>query len=163
MVFAIHQYEFAIGICVSPPSWTPFPPPSPPYSSVLSQSTGFRCPESYTKLVLVICFTYGNIYVSMLFSQIIPPSPSPTEECFWDCVWQCFFTFRLFIFGCAGSLLLRGSFSVVENRGYPSCSAQAPHCSGFSCCTAWALGHMGFSICDSQALEHRLNSCGAWA
>ena len=29
---------------------------------------------------LVICFTYGNIYVSMLFSQIISPSPSPTES-----------------------------------------------------------------------------------
>ena len=25
-------------------------------------------------------FTYDNIYVSMLFSQIIPPSPSPTES-----------------------------------------------------------------------------------
>ena len=27
---------------------------------------------------LVIYFTYGNIYVSMLFSQIIPPLPTPT-------------------------------------------------------------------------------------
>ena len=25
-------------------------------------------------------FSYGNVYVSMLFSQIIPPSPSPTES-----------------------------------------------------------------------------------
>ena len=31
-------------------------------------------------LALVICFTYGNVHVSMLFSQIIPPLPSPTES-----------------------------------------------------------------------------------
>ena len=31
------------------------------------------------ELGLVIYFTYGNIHVSKLFFQIIPPSPSPTE------------------------------------------------------------------------------------
>ena len=41
--------------------------------------TGFESPVSCIKLGLVIYFTYGNIYVSMLFSQIIPHSPSPTE------------------------------------------------------------------------------------
>ena len=29
---------------------------------------------------LAICFTLDNIYVSMLFSQSIPPSPSPIES-----------------------------------------------------------------------------------
>ena len=29
---------------------------------------------------LVICFTLDNIHISMLFSQNIPPSPSPTES-----------------------------------------------------------------------------------
>ena len=73
MVFTIHQYEMAISIHVLPP------PPSPSYPFRLSQSTDFVCPASYIKLSLVIYFTYGNVYVSMLFSQIIPPSHSPTE------------------------------------------------------------------------------------
>ena len=46
----------------------------------LSQSFSFGCPASYIKLSLVIYFTYGKVYVSVLFSQIIPPSPSPTES-----------------------------------------------------------------------------------
>ena len=44
----------------------------------VAQSTGFECSASCIELPLVICFTYGNIHVSMLFSQIIPPLPSPT-------------------------------------------------------------------------------------
>ena len=60
--------------CV-PLSWNLFPPPSPPHLSGLSQSTGFVCPASCIELALVFLFTYGNIYVSLLFSQIILPSP----------------------------------------------------------------------------------------
>ena len=37
-----------------------------------------ECPVSHIEPGLAIYFTYGNIHVSVLFSQIIPPSPSPT-------------------------------------------------------------------------------------
>ena len=57
----------------------PLPSPSPSHPSGLSQCIGFECPVSCIKLGLVIYFTYGNIHVSMPFSQIIPPSP-PTEK-----------------------------------------------------------------------------------
>ena len=68
--------------CV-PPSWNiapPPPPPSPLHPSGLSQSTDSECPASHIKLALAIYFTYGNIHVKMLFSQIITPTPSPIES-----------------------------------------------------------------------------------
>ena len=58
----------------------PLPPPSSPHPSGLSQSTSFECPASCIELTLVIYFTYGNIHVSVLFSQISPPSPSPRVQ-----------------------------------------------------------------------------------
>ena len=67
-------------VYMCPPSWTPLPLPSPLHPSGLSQCTSFQCPVSSIEFGLVIYFIYGNIHVSMLFSQIIPPSPSPTES-----------------------------------------------------------------------------------
>ena len=66
--------------CMCPPFWTPLPPPSPSHPSGSSQCSGFECPVSCPGLGLVIYFTYGSIPVSTLFSQIIPPSPFPTES-----------------------------------------------------------------------------------
>ena len=78
MIFVIHKDELAtVNMC--PPILNPLPTPFPPYPSGLSQSTDLGCPASCIKLALVIYFTYGNVYVSVLFSQIIPPSPSPTQ------------------------------------------------------------------------------------
>ena len=60
-----------------PPVPNPLAPPSPSHPSGLPQCTGFEYPVSCIELGLVIYFTYGNIHVSMTFSQIIQPSPSP--------------------------------------------------------------------------------------
>ena len=61
------------------PSRTPLPPPSPSHPSGSSQCTSPEHPVSCIEPGLLICFTYDNIHVSVLFSQIISPSPSPTE------------------------------------------------------------------------------------
>ena len=58
----------------------PLPPPSPSYPSGPSQCTSPEHPVSCIVTGLVMHFTYANIHVSMPFSHIIPPSPSPTES-----------------------------------------------------------------------------------
>ena len=78
MIFAIHQHKSAMGVYVFP-----HPKPAsylPPHTMALGFPRALAlCPASCIKLALVIYFTYGNIHLSVLFSQIIPPSPSPTE------------------------------------------------------------------------------------
>ena len=79
MVFAIHWHESAMDLHVFP---IPIPPPtSLPIPSlwvfpVLQPWALVSCIQPG----LVICFTLDSILVSMLFSQNIPPSPSPTES-----------------------------------------------------------------------------------
>ena len=76
VVFAIHSHESAMGVHV-------FPILNPPPTSHPSGSSQCTSPEHCASCIepgLVIYFTYDNIHVSMLFSLIIPPSPSPTES-----------------------------------------------------------------------------------
>ena len=62
------------------PSWTPIPPPSLYHPSGSSQCTSLKHPVSCIEPGLAIHFIYDIIHVSVPFSQIIPPFPSPTES-----------------------------------------------------------------------------------
>ena len=75
MVFAIHWHESAMDILCPLPLESPLALTSLPILPLwLSQSTDFRFLASYIIFPLAVCFTYGDVYVSVLFSQIIPPS-----------------------------------------------------------------------------------------
>ena len=77
--FAMHQHESATGVHV-------FPILNPTSNSPQSHPSGSsQCtsPEHLVSCIesgLAIRFTYDIKHVSMPFSQIIPPSPSPTES-----------------------------------------------------------------------------------
>ena len=78
LVSAIHHHESAIGIHMSPSSRTSLPPPTPSHPSRLSQSQA-ELPVLYRDFPLAIYFTYGNVflYISIILSQFVPPSPFP--------------------------------------------------------------------------------------
>ena len=87
-------FQYCSGFCYTL-TWishacTRVPHTEPPFFPIpsLSQCTSVECPVSYIELGQVIYFTYGNIHFSMLFYQIIPPLPSPTEfkRLFFTCV-----------------------------------------------------------------------------
>ena len=70
--FATHHHESATSVHV-------FPIPKP-HPSGSSQCTSPEHPAPCIEPRLAIHFLYDIIHVSMPFSQIIPPSPSPTES-----------------------------------------------------------------------------------
>ena len=67
-------------VYMSPQSWIPLPPLSPYHLSGSSQCTSPKHPVSCIEPRLAIHFLYDIIHVLMPFSQIILPSPSPTES-----------------------------------------------------------------------------------
>src|SRR5574339_316022 len=62
------------------PSRTLLPPPSPYHPSGSSQCTSPKHPVSCIEPGLATRFLHDILHVSMPFSQIFPPSPSPTES-----------------------------------------------------------------------------------
>ena len=76
---ATHQHQSTMGVHVFP-ILNPLPPPSTYHPSGSSQCTSPEHPVSCIKPGLAIHFLYDIIHVSMPFSQIIPPSPTPTES-----------------------------------------------------------------------------------
>ena len=79
IAFAIHWHESTTGVHVLP-MLNPPPTSLPIPSSGSSQCTSPEHPVSCIEPGLAIRFTYDIIHVLMPFSQIIPPSPSPTES-----------------------------------------------------------------------------------
>ena len=67
-------------VYTSSQSWIPLPPPTPYHLSGWSPCISPKHPVSCIEHRLAICFLHDSIHVSMPFSQIIPPSPSPSES-----------------------------------------------------------------------------------
>ena len=94
-------------------------------------------------------------------SSSLPPLPPNVDEGSFIII-SCYFFFPmyLFIFDCAGSLLLRGFFSSCDEWSYPLVAVCRLLIAG-ACCGSCIIRHAGFSSCSSQAVEHRHHSYGA--
>ena len=174
LVSAVQQCESPISIHIFP-SLLSLPPHSPIQPLYVLAEHRAEIPVLCSSFPLAVLHVV--VYMSMLFSQFVPPSPSPTHTCRFVPLpplskyravpaqdGSCYPppTFFSFFFGCAGSSLLRGLFFSCGDQGLLYCCSElASHCCGFSCCGARTLGCLDFSGCRSWALEHRLSSCGA--
>ena len=66
-------------VYMSSQTWTPHPLPTPHHPSGSSLCTSPKHPASCIEHRLAIRFLHDSIHVSMPFSQITPPSSSPSE------------------------------------------------------------------------------------
>ena len=79
--FLLYNDESAVCVHMSPPSWTLLPP-APPLEVTTEPWAGL--PVLYSSFPLAICFACGEVYMSVLLSLFIPPSPSPCySPVFW--------------------------------------------------------------------------------
>ena len=67
-------------VYMSSQSWIPLPPLTPYHLSGSSPCTTPKHPVSCIEHTLAIHFLHDSIHVSVRFSQIIPPSSSPSES-----------------------------------------------------------------------------------
>ena len=86
-------------VYMSSQPWNPLPPPFPYHLSGSSQCTRPKHPVSCIEPRLAIHFLHDSKHVSIPFSQIIPPSPSPIESksLFYISVSLCCLAYRVII------------------------------------------------------------------
>ena len=76
LVSPLQESESAKCVHISPPSWASL---HPPHLTRLGHLRALSwAPVLYSSFPLAIYFTHGSVYMSILISQFIPPSPYPT-------------------------------------------------------------------------------------